>query len=283
MEKYHRRKVYLGQQSTDETNALLPQSKDDFLQLDNLHPKKREDQSPASRYPKDQTIECDIQPSDTLHSISLKYNIPLAELKRVNNILSENEFYALKRIKIPVKPSSFLKDLIPGVHYENGVSENGWYVDHKTTPNSASSALSSGVSTGYSSPCSELDISVAQECRDKKKVRKFLKDIDKDMERIKEKQSSLDVVDEQDCSAIEELGGGREEVIYSNFVQQDDGGWSNGSLLWWCFLLVLLVFAILAILMALMTVDHHPVDSSTPPMPSKHQLAGEAASIGSAT
>jgi len=250
MEKY-RRKVYPAQNSEDESQTLLP--KVDLFHLDNLHPKKREDHSPAARSPKDQTIECDIQPSETLHSMSLKYNIPVAELKRVNNIILENEFFALKRIKIPVKPSSFLKDLIPGVHSESDSPENGWYVDDKVTPNSISSPLSSGVSTGYSSPCSELEVIPGSECKDKKKVRKFLKDIDKDLERIKEKQSSLDVLD---SSVLD--NGSNEEVLHQNFCS-DDEGWSNGSLLWWCFLLVLLVLAILAILMTLMSVDHHSV------------------------
>ena len=43
----------------------------DTIVLGNLHPKKRGDWSPA-RSPKDQTIECDIQPSDTLQTLALK-------------------------------------------------------------------------------------------------------------------------------------------------------------------------------------------------------------------
>ena len=34
--------------------------------------------------------------------------VPIAEIKRVNNILTEQGFFALKRIKIPVKPYSYL-------------------------------------------------------------------------------------------------------------------------------------------------------------------------------
>ena len=43
----------------------------DTIVLGNLHPKKRGDWSPA-RSPKDQTIECDVQPSDTLQTLALK-------------------------------------------------------------------------------------------------------------------------------------------------------------------------------------------------------------------
>ena len=70
--------------------------------------------------PLDQCVEAEVQPGDTLASISLKYNIPVAELKRVNNILAENQFFALKRIKIPVKAASLLTELLPAVHESKG-------------------------------------------------------------------------------------------------------------------------------------------------------------------
>jgi hypothetical protein len=54
--------------------------------------------------------------SDTLHSLSLKYNVQLSELKRVNNILQE---------------SALLTDILPGVHSEENSQGNGWYVDHR--------------------------------------------------------------------------------------------------------------------------------------------------------
>ena len=94
----------LNNEEEEEQENLLGR---DTLVLGNLHPKKRGDWSPV-RSPKDQTIECEIQPSDNLASLSLKYRVPIAEIKRVNNILTEQGFYALKRIKIPVKPYSLL-------------------------------------------------------------------------------------------------------------------------------------------------------------------------------
>ena len=164
----------------------------DTLQLGNLHPKKRGDWSPA-RSPKEQTIECEIQPSDTLQTLSLKYNIPLAELKRVNNIINEAEFYALKRLKIPVKTASFLTDLLPGVHQDERRNNNGWFLESKESPQQVSSAISSHVSSGYSSPCSEAETErqLFQESKDTKKVKRFLKDMDKDLDRIKERQSEI--------------------------------------------------------------------------------------------
>ena len=42
-----------------------------------------------------------VLPSDTLNNISLRYNVSVAELKKVNNIWSDQDFYGLKRIKVP--------------------------------------------------------------------------------------------------------------------------------------------------------------------------------------
>ena len=42
-----------------------------------------------------------------------QYNVPLAELKRVNRLLNEKDFFAKKTIKIPVKPSSLLTEILP--------------------------------------------------------------------------------------------------------------------------------------------------------------------------
>lgn len=262
MEK-QRRKTYLdsitSNNDVEESYSLL---QTDALQMEYIHPKKREDLSPASTNPKDQTIECEIQPKDTLSSLSLKYNIPLAELKRVNNIMKDSEFFALKRIKIPVKPSSFLSDLIPGVHSQNNQKENGWYFDSKDTQ-SCSNFSSSVVSSGCTSPYSEADLinqNSKLTSKDQKKAKKFLKEMDKDLERIKERTANIldkegegdwEVTEEQEVSSRDRI-----EVMYSNFEQLDDG-LSNGSLICWCFLIVFVVLSVLAILAALLHVDHH--------------------------
>ena len=98
-----------------------------------------------------------VQPGDTLASLSLKYNIPIAELKRVNNIVTETHFYALKRMKIPVKTASLLTEMLPSVHEAKGEAkydkldfislrndantylsffrlENGWFVRDVPSP-----------------------------------------------------------------------------------------------------------------------------------------------------
>ena len=70
-----------------------------------------------------------IQPSDSLVSLSIKYKVPIAELKRVNNILTDQGFFALKKIKIPVKPFSLILQPDDMHGSENVRSKNGWLVE----------------------------------------------------------------------------------------------------------------------------------------------------------
>lgn len=53
-------------------------------------------------------VERKIAEGDTLQSLSLLYGCPVSELKRVNNLIRDQEFYALTSVKIPVKKHSFL-------------------------------------------------------------------------------------------------------------------------------------------------------------------------------
>ena len=165
MNSNFRRKGYsrsTAEDGEEESHSLLGQENISMSRIHSspdmatVHPKKREDASPARAKP-DQTIECEVQPSDTLRTLSLKYNIPVAELKRVNNIFSDAEFFARKRVKIPVKPNSLLLPELLGDERVAG-GENGWYVDHRDiSTTSMSSRVSSGMSSPLSTPCSERE------------------------------------------------------------------------------------------------------------------------------
>lgn len=242
-----------NEEDTEEHENLLGR---DTLMLGNLHPKKRGDWSPA-RSPKEQTIECEIQPSDTLQTLSLKYNIPVSELKRVNNILNDAEFYALKRLKIPVKTASFLTDILPGVHQDERSNNNGWLLESKESPQQFSSGISSHVSSGYSSPCSEseTDKLVFHESKDTKKVKRFLKDMDKDLDRIKERQSEIV------STEAPTLGNGlevRKYALRASQIPTEDPGCSNRTLGCWCVLVGILIVIVFCILVGLMKIQHDP-------------------------
>lgn len=52
----------------------------------------------------------DIQEGDTLNSIALQYHCSVADLKRANNLLTEQDFFALRSVKIPVRRFSVLTE-----------------------------------------------------------------------------------------------------------------------------------------------------------------------------
>ncbi|KAL0979760.1 hypothetical protein UPYG_G00189310 [Umbra pygmaea] len=52
----------------------------------------------------------DIREGDTLNSLSLQYHCSVADIKRANNLLTEQDFFALRSIKIPVKRFSVLTE-----------------------------------------------------------------------------------------------------------------------------------------------------------------------------
>ncbi|NXW64337.1 LYSM3 protein, partial [Eurystomus gularis] len=52
----------------------------------------------------------DIQEGDTLNAVALQYCCSVADIKRVNNLINDQDFFALRSIKIPVKKFSVLTE-----------------------------------------------------------------------------------------------------------------------------------------------------------------------------
>ncbi|NXA32039.1 LYSM3 protein, partial [Eudromia elegans] len=52
----------------------------------------------------------DIQEGDTLNAIALQYCCSVADIKRVNNLINDQDFFALRSIRIPVKKFSVLTE-----------------------------------------------------------------------------------------------------------------------------------------------------------------------------
>jgi len=176
----------------------------------------------------DQCVEAEIIPDDTLAKVALRYNVPISELKRVNNLLNEAEFHALKTVKVPAKAHSLLTELLPeassGTFGRLGGetrSGDGWYVKsvvgepkndlYLTDPASSpltNSAASSEVGVGelirfqddvdYES-FNRGNYNATNNCKSKeaKKVNKMLKNVDKDLARIKEREASRSISPER--------------------------------------------------------------------------------------
>lgn len=151
----------------------------------------------------DQIVERPIQKDENLRSLSLKYRIPVSELKRVNNILQESEFFALNSIKIPVKVHSSLVEILD---QEKAEQE---HLDEGNVTNNARRSVLGTRQINSSSLCeeeisdSELHvgyISINQILRDtksKKEAQRFLKNMEKDLANIRDKTKTYkDSLDE---------------------------------------------------------------------------------------
>lgn len=53
-----------------------------------------------------------VQPGDTLQNLSVKYSCPVASIKRLNNLWSDQEFYGLTRLKLPAGKLRLIADVI---------------------------------------------------------------------------------------------------------------------------------------------------------------------------
>jgi hypothetical protein len=47
---------------------------------------------------------------NSLHSLSMKFGVSVTDLKRINNLQNDREIFALKAIRIPIKPNSLLSE-----------------------------------------------------------------------------------------------------------------------------------------------------------------------------
>ncbi|KAJ8414917.1 hypothetical protein AAFF_G00024400 [Aldrovandia affinis] len=65
----------------------------------------------------------DIKEGDTLNGISLQYFCPVADIKRANNLLTEQDFFALRSIKIPVRRFSVLAESHRAAGFQQGIPE----------------------------------------------------------------------------------------------------------------------------------------------------------------
>ncbi|NXB56655.1 LYSM4 protein, partial [Struthidea cinerea] len=103
------RQVYVfpsGRSDSDE-------SSEEELNVMELRPRGKEQQrgSAARDRPGDVVLlEREITEGDNLNKLALQYGCKVADIKRVNNFIREQDLYALKSIKIPVRPYGLLTE-----------------------------------------------------------------------------------------------------------------------------------------------------------------------------
>ncbi|XP_062985687.1 lysM and putative peptidoglycan-binding domain-containing protein 3 [Elgaria multicarinata webbii] len=107
-------------------------------------------------------ITKEIQEGDTLNAIALQYCCSVADIKRVNNLITDQDFFALRAIKIPVKKFSLLTE---------------------THCFPKSRQVSRTASTSFSAEFSDTSLATEQ-FSSTETVGNFLKEVDRDIEQI---------------------------------------------------------------------------------------------------
>ncbi|NWR18157.1 LYSM4 protein, partial [Emberiza fucata] len=89
------------------------ESSEEELNVMELRPRGKEQQrgSAARGRPGDVVLlERELTEEDSLNKLALQYGCKVADIKRVNNFIREQDLYALKSIKIPVRPHGLLTE-----------------------------------------------------------------------------------------------------------------------------------------------------------------------------
>lgn len=141
-------------------------------------------------------VEVDVPAGATLASLALKYNVALSELKRINNLISENELHAHATLKIPAKPDSIRSQmLLVDLSTSPPVEAAPPPLLHRQSIISSSSPVMSessetGATAGELSP-SMRPPPPPDGSRQAKKAKRFLRAMDRDLEGIRKKNETL--------------------------------------------------------------------------------------------
>ncbi|NXL87189.1 LYSM4 protein, partial [Alectura lathami] len=107
------------------------ESSEEELNVLALRPRGKEQQrhgAPRDRVGDVVLLEREIAEGDNLNKLALQYGCKVADIKRVNNFMREQDLYALKSIKIPVKTHGLLTESsrelrpLPAVRPQSGVT-----------------------------------------------------------------------------------------------------------------------------------------------------------------
>jgi len=101
---------------THEKDSTNSTSESDFIELrsrgrhgNDTHSWRQKSTSSPSSLNKRTIIEHPVENGQTLMQIALKYSVQVSEIKRINNIVSDQEIFALRNVRIPVDCSFFIQ------------------------------------------------------------------------------------------------------------------------------------------------------------------------------
>lgn len=91
-------------------------SEDEELTAMELRPYHRNNHVHSEEHRHGQVLERELQQGDSLNKLALQYGCQVAEIKRLNNLMQEQDLFALKFIKIPLQRHSFLTEEFEDAH-----------------------------------------------------------------------------------------------------------------------------------------------------------------------
>lgn len=141
---------------------------------------------------------------ETLQSLSLKYACPVSELKRVNNLIKDQDFFALTKLKIPMHRHGYLSEIRRQEEAEAAKQKSH-------TAHNGAAALPSDSDIPSDAVCSDVDVSDPEThhsvrtvsicdhlSKQGRETSRFLRKMDKDLFKLRQstvtERESLDEV-----------------------------------------------------------------------------------------
>lgn len=170
----------------------------------------------------------DIQEGDTLNSISLQYHCSVADLKRANNLLTEQDFFALRSVKIPVRRFSVLTETHTGGPLKSASPSS----PRRLPQSSPATSLPSESSTDSSSSTDSVEGFLLEKDKD---IERLVKSTGPSRSNLNEVVSSLTLQQQQPLLT---------EVEYKPAQRKDPYYGADWGMRWWMAVVIMLVVGI---------------------------------------
>ncbi|XP_005100404.1 lysM and putative peptidoglycan-binding domain-containing protein 3 [Aplysia californica] len=161
--------------------------------------------------PQVQYFEKEIQDGETLQAIALKYACQVSELKRLNNLIQDQDFFALRVLKVPMTRYGILSEQVArgelGIdHKQLSQHANGaMFAAHSGADMSSSYRDESDSQHDFSDPDMQLKVMRTLSIRENfseegREAEKFLRKMDADLKKLK--QSSTRSSDQESLNEV---------------------------------------------------------------------------------
>jgi hypothetical protein len=122
-------------------------------------------------------VEWPVNQGDTLESLSLKSGCTISQIKRANNLFTEQDFYALKIIRIPIKKYGILSEILVNTTVDDDEAKRVESKTRKVTSENNQRLTSSSI----------LEANLEEPRSKEENVQEFIQSLDKNLEQLREK------------------------------------------------------------------------------------------------